>query len=55
MRSGGALSLASGRDARFFAGCLSLIASTKPYLRPRVPERPEGRIINLDPKADWPL
>ncbi len=30
-------------------------ASDKPYLRPRVPERPEASLINFDPKADWPL
>jgi hypothetical protein len=27
----------------------------KPYLRPQVPTDPETRIINFDPKADWPL
>ena len=30
-------------------------ASDKPYLRPRIPVRPETEIINFDPKADWPL
>jgi hypothetical protein len=30
-------------------------ASDKPYLRPRVPAEPGSRIINFDPKADWPL
>jgi hypothetical protein len=30
-------------------------AADKPYLRPRVPAEPESRIINFDPKADWPL
>jgi hypothetical protein len=30
-------------------------AGDKPYLRPRVPAEPESRIINFDPKADWPL
>jgi hypothetical protein len=30
-------------------------ASDKPYLRPRVPEAPESRIMNFDPRADWPL
>ena len=30
-------------------------AADKPYLRPRVPAEPETRIINFDPKADWPL
>jgi hypothetical protein len=30
-------------------------AADKPYLRRRVPEAPELRIMNFDPKADWPL
>lgn len=30
-------------------------ASDKPYLRPRVPDEPASRLINFDPKADWPL
>ena len=30
-------------------------ASDKPYLRPRIPTEPESRIINFDPRADWPL
>jgi hypothetical protein len=30
-------------------------ASDKPYQRPQVPTGPEPRIINSDPKADWPL
>jgi hypothetical protein len=29
-------------------------AADKPYLRPRVPEMPEARIINFDPAATWP-
>jgi hypothetical protein len=29
-------------------------AADKPYLRPRIPETPESRVINFDPKADWP-
>ena len=29
-------------------------ASEKPYLRPRMPEQPETRIINFDPAATWP-
>jgi hypothetical protein len=29
-------------------------ASDKPYLRPRIPERPESSIINFDPAATWP-
>jgi hypothetical protein len=37
-------------------GCYSCHkASDKPYLRPRIPTEPETRIINFDPKADWPL
>lgn len=30
-------------------------AADKPYLRPQVPLEPPSRIINFDPKADWPL
>jgi hypothetical protein len=30
-------------------------AADKPYLRPRVPDAPETRAINFDPKADWSL
>lgn len=30
-------------------------AADKPYLRPRVPVDPASRIMNFDPKADWPL
>jgi hypothetical protein len=30
-------------------------AADKRYLRPQVPAEPETRIINFDPKADWPL
>jgi hypothetical protein len=30
-------------------------ASDKPYLRPQIPTEPETRMINFDPKADWPL
>ncbi len=30
-------------------------AVDKPYLRPRIPAEPPARIINFDPKADWPL
>jgi hypothetical protein len=29
-------------------------ASDKPYLRPRIPEAPEAKIINFDPAATWP-
>jgi len=29
-------------------------AAEKPYLRPRIPEMPEARIINFDPAATWP-
>jgi cytochrome c553 len=30
-------------------------AVNKPYLRPQIPTEPASRIINFDPKADWPL
>ncbi len=30
-------------------------AADKPYLRPQVPTEPASRIMNFDPKADWPL
>lgn len=30
-------------------------AADKPYLRPQVPAEPGTRILNFDPKADWPL
>jgi hypothetical protein len=30
-------------------------ATDKPYLRPQVPAEPATRILNFDPKADWPL
>jgi hypothetical protein len=30
-------------------------AADKPYLRPQVPSEPASRVINFDPKADWPL
>ena len=30
-------------------------AADKPYLRPQIPTEPETRIMNFDPKADWPL
>jgi hypothetical protein len=29
-------------------------AAEKPYLRPKIPERPAEPTINFDPKADWP-
>ena len=29
-------------------------ASDKPYLRPRIPDEPEVRIINFDPAETWP-
>lgn len=36
-------------------GCYSCHkASDKPYLRLRIPERPDAHIIQFDPKADWP-
>jgi hypothetical protein len=30
-------------------------AADKPYLRPQIPTEPASRIMNFDPKADWPL
>jgi hypothetical protein len=30
-------------------------AADKPYLRPQVPFEPATRVMNFDPKADWPL
>jgi hypothetical protein len=30
-------------------------AADKPFLRPRVPAEPGTRVMNFDPKADWPL
>jgi hypothetical protein len=30
-------------------------AVDKPCLRPQIPTEPASRIINFDPKADWPL
>jgi hypothetical protein len=30
-------------------------AADKPYLRPQVPTEPASRIMNFDPKANWPL
>jgi cytochrome c553 len=30
-------------------------AADKPYLRPRVPIEPASRIMNFDPKANWPF
>ena len=30
-------------------------AVDKPYLRPQVPAEPASRIINFDPRANWPL
>lgn len=29
-------------------------AADKPYLHPKIPDRPAEPIINFDPKADWP-
>lgn len=29
-------------------------ASSKPYLRPQIPERSAAVIINMNPQADWP-
>jgi hypothetical protein len=29
-------------------------AADKPYLKPQVPAEPATRVLNFDPKADWP-
>jgi hypothetical protein len=29
-------------------------ASEKPYLHPRIPERPEATMMNFDPTVEWP-
>ncbi len=40
---------------RTLEGCYTCHkASDKPYLRPRIPEAPEAKIINFDPTAVWP-
>jgi hypothetical protein len=44
---------------RLYRECLTVCyschkASDKPYLRPRVPDEPAIRLLNFDPKADWP-
>ncbi|MHB1556284.1 MAG: hypothetical protein ACYC61_02270 [Isosphaeraceae bacterium] len=53
-----------GRDAagfqRMYRESLTMCyschkAADKPYLKPRIPIEPPSRIINFDPKADWPL
>jgi len=44
-----------GAYRRTLEGCYTCHkASDKPYLRPRIPEPPESRIINFDPAATWP-
>ena len=30
-------------------------AADKPYLRPQIPTEPASRVMNFDPRADWPL
>lgn len=49
----------AGFEAAYKAGltaCYSCHkAADKPFLRPRVPERPASPIMNFDPNADWPL
>ena len=36
-------------------GCYSCHkAAEKPFLRPRIPQEPESRMINFDPEARWP-
>ena len=45
----------TGAYRRTLEGCYSCHkAADKPYLRPRIPEQPESRIINFDPAATWP-
>ena len=45
----------TGGYRRTLEGCYSCHkASEKPYLRPRIPDQPEARIINFDPSATWP-
>jgi hypothetical protein len=45
----------TGAYRRTLEGCYSCHkASDKSYLRPRIPEHPESRIINFDPAATWP-
>ena len=45
----------TGAYRRTLEACYSCHqASDKPYLRPRIPEQPESRIINFDPAATWP-
>ena len=45
----------TGAYRRTLEGCYSCHkASDKAYLRPRIPEQPESRIINFDPAATWP-
>jgi hypothetical protein len=45
----------TGAYRRTLEGCYSCHkAADKPYLRPRIPEQPESRIINFDPTATWP-
>lgn len=45
----------SGAYRRTLESCYAChVASDKPYLRPRIPERPEATIINFDPAATWP-
>jgi hypothetical protein len=36
--------------------CYSCLkAADKPYLRPQVPAEPATRVLNFDPRAEWPL
>jgi hypothetical protein len=45
----------AGAYRRTLEGCYSCHrAADKPYLRPRIPEQPESRIINFDASATWP-
>jgi hypothetical protein len=47
--------LFAGAYRQTLEGCYSCHrAADKPFLRPRIPEQPESRIINFDPAATWP-
>ena len=49
-----------GGFERLYKECLTVCyschkAADKPYLRPQVPTEPATRVINFNPRADWPL
>jgi hypothetical protein len=44
----------AGAYRRTLEGCYGCHkASDKPFLRPRIPDQPEARIMNFDPSATW--